>query len=74
MTSSAVNAYYSPTRNQIVFPSGILREPFFHVDKYVCLVVVHVYFVDDRMLVYNCFNAIQFNAVQCRSITVQLER
>ncbi|RNA00791.1 endothelin-converting enzyme 1 isoform X2, partial [Brachionus plicatilis] len=30
MTSSAVNAYYSPTRNQIVFPSGILKEPFFH--------------------------------------------
>lgn len=24
MTSSAVNAYYSPTRNQIVFPSKFL--------------------------------------------------
>lgn len=34
MTSSAVNAYYSPTRNQIVFPSGILKEPFFHPKKY----------------------------------------
>jgi neprilysin len=30
MTAAAVNAYYSPTRNQIVFPSGILRVPFFH--------------------------------------------
>lgn len=30
MSPSAVNAYYSPTRNTIVFPSGILQEPFFH--------------------------------------------
>lgn len=32
MTPSTVNAYYVPTRNQIVFPAGILQEPFFHID------------------------------------------
>jgi predicted metalloendopeptidase len=32
MTPSAVNAYYAPTRNQIVFPGGILQEPFYHRD------------------------------------------
>ncbi len=29
MTPSTVNAYYSPPRNEIVFPAGILRSPFF---------------------------------------------
>jgi len=29
MTPSTVNAYYSPPKNEIVFPAGILRSPFF---------------------------------------------
>ncbi len=29
MTPSTVNAYYSPQKNEIVFPAGILRAPFF---------------------------------------------
>ena len=30
MTPSAVNAYYDPQRNEIVFPAGILQYPFFN--------------------------------------------
>ncbi|MCG3191756.1 MAG: Neutral endopeptidase [Thermoanaerobaculia bacterium] len=32
MTPSTVNAYYSPTMNEIVFPAGILQPPFFWAD------------------------------------------
>eukprot|EP01124_Arcella_intermedia_P027790 TRINITY_DN550_c0_g1_i1.p1 TRINITY_DN550_c0_g1~~TRINITY_DN550_c0_g1_i1.p1 ORF type:complete len:663 (-),score=90.37 TRINITY_DN550_c0_g1_i1:46-2034(-) len=31
MTAPTVNAYYDPSRNQMVFPSGILQQPFFNV-------------------------------------------
>jgi putative endopeptidase len=30
MTPQTVNAYYSPTRNEIVFPAGILQPPLFN--------------------------------------------
>lgn len=29
MAPSAVNAYYTPTKNQMVFPAGILQNPFY---------------------------------------------
>lgn len=29
MTPLTVNAYYSPTKNEIVFPAGILQAPFY---------------------------------------------
>ena len=32
MTAPTVNAYYSPQKNEIVFPAGILRFPFFDAD------------------------------------------
>jgi putative endopeptidase len=32
MTPSTVNAYYSPSDNEIVFPAGILQPPFFNPD------------------------------------------
>jgi len=33
MNAHAVNAYYSPNMNEIVFPAGILQEPFFSTNQ-----------------------------------------
>lgn len=32
MTPQTVNAYYNPTKNEIVFPAAILQPPFFNAD------------------------------------------
>ena len=32
MTPQTINAYYSPTENEIVFPAGILQPPFFNME------------------------------------------
>ncbi|ESO07738.1 hypothetical protein HELRODRAFT_110566 [Helobdella robusta] len=32
MTPQTVNAYYTPNKNEIVFPAGILQLPFYHKD------------------------------------------
>jgi putative endopeptidase len=37
MAPSAVNAYYNPLRNQMVFPAGILQTPFYQVDRAVAV-------------------------------------
>lgn len=33
MNPSATNAYYSPSKNEMAFPAGILQPPFFSVDQ-----------------------------------------
>ena len=32
MTPPTVNAYYDPSKNQMVFPAGILQDPFFNAE------------------------------------------
>lgn len=37
MTPQTVNAYYLPTKNEIVFPAGILQAPFYACNHPKCV-------------------------------------
>ena len=37
MTPQTVNAYYLPTKNEIVFPAGILQAPFYTCNHPKCV-------------------------------------
>ena len=45
MTPPTVNAYYTPTKNEIVFPAGILQAPFYSPD-YPKLVIKQIFGVE----------------------------
>lgn len=45
MTPATVNAYYTPTKNEIVFPAGILQAPFY--DKSYPKYIV-IYFINRK--------------------------
>lgn len=53
MLPSDVNAYYAPTKNEIVFPAGILQAPFY--DKsYPKWVLFALVFLSFKRLYINC--------------------
>lgn len=65
MPPSTVNAYYTPSKNQIVFPAGILQSPFFDMDNPNSLnfggmgvVMGHelTHAFDDQGIIILCFN------------------
>ena len=42
MTPSTINAYYTPLKNQIVFPAGILQSTFFTVHATILIELIPV--------------------------------
>lgn len=66
MTPPTVNAYYTPTKNQIVFPAGILQSPFYDMENPNSLnfggigvvmghELTHAFDDQGRILEINCF-------------------
>ena len=71
MFPSTVNAYFNPPANEIVFPAGILRPPFFAKDWYVSRLelselVIHGYVVRPVYLQYGAFGQVAAHELTVR--------
>ena len=71
MYPSMVNAYFNPPANEIVFPAGILRPPFFAKDWYVSRLdlsklVIHGHVVRPVYLQYGAFGQVAAHELTVR--------